>query len=252
MTQYLQVQEWVRSLSGCDSANPDAETWFCGIEWGGGGGNIQNYYDTDLPAEIRKGSYRPKHAVFNWPGALGYPYGRSLAKLYAAYRGDNISDYKSLARTWSGEDVFKMNLYPIAFRNTSDDLWKEYQLDETTGFSEKHLFKTWCFVNRFPYYADLRRSHKPKLIVGTGTTYLRDFYVCFAGMAATANSIQVGEISPRSEKNAKTIRKYYWARLDDVSTLIVIPFFSGPSGLNSDYLLQAMGERMREIASSNR
>ncbi len=29
-------KDWACSLSGCDGGNLKADTWLCGIEWGGG------------------------------------------------------------------------------------------------------------------------------------------------------------------------------------------------------------------------
>jgi len=241
-------RDWACSLSGCDGGNPNASTWLCGIEWGGGSYGEGIYYEKDLPEEISRGRVDPTDVTYDWAQSITYTYGRSFAKLYAAMNDENVSEYRALALSkWDGSEVFKLNLYPIAFDSTSEQLWHEYGLDRLTGFSEKHLFQTWCFVNRFPVFSKLRAEKKPRLIIGTGVSYLRDFFLCFGGNQASSDRIHVGEITPKSSTNTSNKRRYYWVDLDQHTTLVVIPFFSGTYGLNSDYLLHEMGRSLRRI-----
>jgi len=140
-----------------------------------------------------------------------------------------------------------LNLYPIAFDSTDENLWKKYKLDEKTGFDEKYLLQTWCFLNRFPVFSELRKEKSPRLIIGAGISYLKDFIMCFGWDQMTCGNIKYGDIEPRSEGNKSKKRRYYWIKLDSYTTLVVVPFFSGPNGLNSDYLLQEMGNRISGI-----
>ena len=206
------------------------------------------YYKSELREEIRKGEFRPNEKEYVWENHIDYTYGRSFAKLYAAIQGDNnVKQYKKLLKKWDNSEIFKLNLYPIAFDSTDETLWQQYGLDKTTGLDEKHLFQTWCFMNRFPAFANLRKNHPPKLIIGTGVSYLRDFLVCFGGDDKNSALIRYGDIKPVSKTNKQNMRRYYWVKIDNRTTLVVIPFFSGSYGLNSDYLLQEMGNRIREI-----
>jgi hypothetical protein len=239
-------KDWSCSFSGCDGGNLEADTWLCGIEWGGGSYDNGVYYKDHLPKEIKKGKVVIEISSFNWKDSVTYTYGRSFAKLFAAIRGEDINSYKDLAiNKWDGSELFKLNLYPIAFDSTDGNLWHEYKLDEITGFNEKNLFQTWCFVNRFPFFSELRAVKKPKLIICTGISYLRDFFICFGGNQANSSLIEYGEINPLSENNESKVRRYYWVKIDENTTLIVIPFFSGIYGLNSNDLLQEMGNRIR-------
>ena len=43
-------------------------------------------------------------------------------------------------------------------------------------------------------------------------------------------------------------RTMYWAKINEQTTIVVTPFFGGVYGLNSDALLQAFGNKIREIA----
>lgn len=241
---------WACSLSGCDGGNLDAETWLCGIEWGGGSYGEGVYYKTKLPKEIEKGKFIPKEKNYIWKDHITYAYGRSFAKLYAAIHGERVADYKHLIENkWKGTEILKLNLYPIAFDSTDEKLWHDNRLGDITGFDEKHLFQTWCFMNRFPAFSRLREQKKPKLIICTGISYLRDFFVCFGGNQNNSGLIKSGDIVPISKTNSQNKRRYYWVNIDEYTTLIVIPFFSGIYGLNSDYLLQKMGCRIQMLCS---
>jgi len=236
------IKEWASSLSGCDGGNIKADTWLCGIEWGGG--SVEGYYETQLRQEIEKGAGPVNLKSFDWNDSLTYKYGLSFAKLYTAINGEEVEDYAKVTEL-TGCELFKLNLYPIAFDSTDHDLWHKNKLDEITGFKSKLIFNTWCLFNRFPAFAKLRKEHKPKLIIGTGVDYLRDFLMFF-GAAECVSNLHSGKIEADSEAN-KYDRTFYWVHLDGGTLLVVIPFFSGRYGLNSNVLLQKMGERISEL-----
>ena len=236
--------KWATSLSGCDGGNANADIWLCGIEWGGASYNDGEYYK-NLHKEIEAGKVTPETS-FDWKDSLTYTYGRSFAKLYTAFKNEKVENYENFVIEKSNEhELFKLNLYPIAFDSTDDALWKKYELNKITGFDEKDLFQTWCIFNRFPEFTKLRIEKKPKLIICTGISYMKDFIMCF-GWGEKKLHIQYGELEPKSESN-KYIRRYYWVKLGDDTTLVVIPFFSGSYGLNSNHLLQEMGMKIREL-----
>ncbi len=236
--------EWACSLSGCEGGNLKADYWVCGIEWGynNKAGNQNEYYKVELPKEIANGRYNPLKK-YPWNDSLTYPYGRNVAKLYSAIIGDEVRNYKKIVENCNGSEIFRMNLYPIAFNNTNDQLWKEYDLEGITGFEEKCLFKTWCFLNRFPAISRLvSQDYHPKVIIGTGISYLTDFFACFASNIGINATIKSGKV-----RDDSITRSFYWAKLTERTILAVIPFFSGQYGLNSDALIQETGSRIREL-----
>lgn len=242
-------KEWACSLSGCDGGNINAGTWLCGIEWGGGSKDGDAYYK-ELPNQIKNGALTPERDLYDWKDSVTYPYGLSFAKLYSAIAGEKVEDYFELvSNKWDGSEIFKLNLYPIAFDSTDTALWQKYRMDEITGFNEKHLFQTWCFTNRFPYFSQLRKGKRPKLIVCTGVSYLRDFFICFGGNDTNSAMIKYEDVAPSLDSKVQNKRRFYWVRLDQHTTLVVIPFFSGVYGLNSNYLLQKIGNRIGEICT---
>ncbi|MEI6893484.1 MAG: hypothetical protein V5789_02390 [Colwellia sp.] len=235
-------REWACSFSGCDGGNVDADIWLCGIEWGGA--SHGDYYKKGLPEELVNGKVELSLNKFDWSESLDYPYGRSFAKLYKSIKEEDVKDYKQVSNL-DGNELFKLNLYPIAFDSTNHELWHKNDMTKLTGFENKYLFNTWCFFNRFPFFSKLRKKHKPKLIIGTGVDYLRDFLMFFGGHE-NINKLCSGSITPESAAN-KTDRVYYWVRLDTDTLLVVIPFFSGRYGLNSNYLLKEMGRRISQL-----
>lgn len=237
------VIEWACSLSGCDGGSLNAPIWISGIEWGGGD---EEYYTKQLPEEIAKGKYTPSE-TYNWKDSLTYKYGTSLAKLITSYHGFDTSEYKIFAEKCTGNEIFKLNLYPIAFRSTSDDAWEKYNLPEIIGFQEKNLFKTWCFLHRFPNIAKIVEKYAPKIIICTGIDYLNDFFSCYARHIDIDTPINYVEVQSESENNAHK-RRLYWSKINSKTTLCVIPFFSGAYGLNSDELLQKFGKKIRNIS----
>lgn len=237
------LKKWACSFSGCDGGNINADIWLCGIEWGSGSYENGKYYEKDLPDEIKKGAVEITNEKFDWKDSITYSYGRSFAKLYTAINSGEVKNYKSVSEL-SGVQLFKLNLYPIAFDSTNHNLWKDYKLEEITGFDNKYLFNTWCFFNRFPVFADVRKKKNPKLIICTGVDYFRDFLMCFSG-GKNIDEIKTGIIKPVSKAN-KYDRTYYWVKIEQ-TLLVVVPFFSGRYGLNSDYLLQKMGDKIKEL-----
>lgn len=240
--------EWASSLSGCDGGKLEKSIWVCGIEWGiERGGSVEDYYSKKLPEEIRNGEYKPQEK-YPWIENLKHPYGIKVAKLVAVIYGRKVEDYKNFVEKADGSEIFKMNLYPIAFHNTSDHLWKKYGLDKLTGFKEKHLFKTWCFFNRFPKFAEKVKEKEPIIIIGTGISYLTDFLLCFHGCDKNISpNIELSYIDSSSSTNSYR-RYFYWTKINEgKTTLFVIPFLGGYYGLNSDELIQKMGNRIKEI-----
>ena len=184
---------------------------------------------------------------YQWKEHLKYRYGKRLAKLYYSIKNpekEDIDDYETnITDPDQSHPLFNTNLYPIAFNSVDPKLWKDYNLKNLTGFEDKHLFKIWCFLHRFPEISKIVKKKCPKLIIGTGVTYLTDFFSCYSSGIAMHNAIQSAKICEKDPKK----RKYYWSKLSNGTTIVVVPFLSGQSGLNSDILLQKMGRIIREL-----
>ena len=155
---------WARSLAGCDGGNPKAEVWVSGIEWGYGKTAGQSdeeheaalieYYREELLEEMSRRRIEEPNDIYDWDEHNKYPFGKSVAKLVLAYNGYSVDRYREASKILSQSDLFKFNLYPIAFRNVDDALWDKYGLDEITGLPTQHAYRAWCLVNRFPAIGD--------------------------------------------------------------------------------------------------
>lgn len=253
-----QFKEWACSLSGCDGGNPQSPIWLCGIEWGYAknrgetdeeyGKKVAEYYSDELPDEISRGKYSPKKK-FVWSEHLAYPFGISAAKLFMALNGYSVKDYSELASKYKDLNLFKLNLYPIAFRYTGYDLWEKYSISKYTGLDSKDVYRAWCFINRFPAISEEVRKYSPKIIIGVGISYLVDFFTCFAAPYGTEN-IYTRIIQAKSANDSAS-RTYYWSRINEGKTILaVVPFFSSRYGLNSNELLQQVGNEIFELRKS--
>lgn len=248
MTINEKFKEWACSLSGCDGGNINAPVWICGIEWGYNKNNNSqlDYYANQLVDEINEGRCSPSDKCL-WKDQLIYPYGRSIAKLYYAILGKEVSDYKNIETDCNIPEIFKMNLFPIAFNNTDNKLWKKHGLDKLTGIEDKYLYVTWCFLHRYPTFSNMVFEKRPKLIIGTGISYLTDFFACFAGKMKPITPINIETIAQESSKGKINYRRFYWSKIFDQTLLVVVPFPAGSNGMNSDYLIKSIGSKIREL-----
>ena len=234
------IAAWLCSFSGCTGGNPTSQIWLCGIEWGLQANEAQKYYN-ELYNGIREGFVKECDSYFDWSDCIKYQYGIKFAKLYQAIVGKPISSYREVTDL-KGNEVFAMNLYPIAFNSTDDSLWNKNNLHLVTGFLTKTIYREWCFFNRSVFYKELCRKHRPKIIICNGLGYLRDFlmYFCNADSIQSLNSEFVTDCFGNE-------RPMYWINMDGMY-FFVVPFFGGRFGLSSDSIIECFGKRISEIS----
>jgi len=134
----------------------------------------------------------------------------------------------------AGSGYFKMNLYPIAFKNTDAGLWQQ-EFSEITGFADKQEYVNFCNRYRFAEMNAWVEKYRPRLIIGFGTSYDNEFNAAFSD----------GFRSFKQEEIAG--KKLKWKRNENGTLLAVLPFPSGSHGLNSNVSLQKFGERLAEL-----
>ncbi|MBK8815085.1 MAG: hypothetical protein IPN42_06060 [Methylococcaceae bacterium] len=242
-------EKWAMGFSGCDGGNLNGSIWFCGIEWGGGSEEdwlkdsvskfeyvIEPYSINDEDIEERKKELIPQ-------------YNAKLLKMYSVLLGKEAKDYKetALAYKYLGKNghIFKMNLYPIAFGDTKDDLW-DFHHYKLTGFPTKTTYKAWCQINRFNKIREWLQENKPKAIICTGVTLHKEFLMAFCGFE------NIHEEVKKLEKIIIDDRYFYWMAINNnQSFLFIIPFFGNPYGLNKDEQIINIGKKIREICVIN-
>jgi len=213
---------------------PEAWEW-CGSEWGGGH-TVENL--RQIAAEPYTGDTDFGYEA--WQECVDCPYNISACKLLTALNGGQVEDYRRFAEEVqpfvhkAGSGYFKMNLYPIAFKNTDAGLWQQ-EFSEITGFADKQEYVNFCNRYRFAEMNAWVEKYRPRLIIGFGTSYDNEFNAAFSD----------GFRSFKQEEIAG--KKLKWKRNENGTLLAVLPFPSGSHGLNSNVSLQKFGERLAEL-----
>ena len=127
-----------------------------------------------------------------------------------------------------------MNLYPLAFKNTSHVLWKE-GFAKATGLDTKDNYHEWIKTNRFPIIREWVGTYSPKLIVCVGKSYLPEFSLAFADDGLVFNTEVIDD------------RELSWGINKNGTIVVVIPFMVNQNGLTRNASIQKFGDRIREF-----
>jgi hypothetical protein len=235
--KYNRFQKWSLEFSGCDGGDIGSKenkaVWICGIEWGGG------HTPKSLLEHMSQDLSTPPKGYESWKENLSYIFNWQIIKLLSAINDGKVEDYKKFAEkerpfVKNSKGYFKMNLYPIGFKNTNNNRWKK-EFSEITGFSSKEDYKNWCKEKRIPKLKEWALQYEPKLIICLGKTYLEDFKNAF--------------LDNNSKIHKKTIedKELFWA-FNEANTLVVIlPFMVNRYGLNKNTTIQKFGEEIKKI-----
>ena len=235
-TATKEFEAWATGYSGCDGGNINGPIWFCGIEYGGGETESDFMSDDAItPRHIEADKLR---------NHLKPQYNRKMAKIYSTICQQEVRHYLENAEERQlmspKGDVFKMNLFPIAFRKDHDELWKKWIFDRT-GLPTKSMYRAWCQNNRFTKIQEWVTNYNPKLIVATSTYYESDFIMAFGGVGAIYSRDIV-------EEEKIQCRNLVWLPINDGKTILAItPFLGYRYGINSDELMSGFGNRLNEI-----
>mgnify|MGYP000270048060 CR=1 FL=1 len=233
-------KKWGLEYSGCDGGDIGNDSspsiWVCGIEWGGG------HTAESLREHIMEDATVPPKGYLEWKENLQHRFNWQVMKILSVINGGLVSEYKKFA-----EDVqpfirgkngyFKMNLYPIAFKNTSHEHWNNNFAD-ITGFQNKTDYLSWCSECRFPEMRKWAKQSAPKLIICLGKTYINEFKLAFYKKDAQFNHKEIDN------------RDLYWAINEEGTLIIVIPFMSGRYGLVKNVSIQKFGENISHLLTT--
>ncbi len=181
--------KWAVGFSGCDGGDPTG-IWVCGIEFGQGHteNNLKLEEDVSKPGYVGGVGWGDLEEVKQFPT---YQYNRKALKLLCALAGHDVTKYREFYEVHrcfhESSGYFKLNLYPLGFKDTSPDRWREW-LAPRTGFGTKREYIDWCQANRFPVLGKWVQKYSPRLIVCTGTSYRAEFFKAF-GFGALAKSV---------------------------------------------------------------
>lgn len=231
--------KWATGYSGCDGGDIGSAIrktiWFCGIEWGGGHAATAEA----LTAMFKEDVAIPPAGYGDWTNNLAFIFNWQAMKLLSVICGKQVSDYKVFAEevrpfTFDSEGYFKMNLYPLAFKNTSHELWAA-EFSRSTGFDEKASYLAWIRGQRFPMMRAWAEKHRPRLIICAGITYLEDFVKAF------------GDEDMQLSKESIDDRQIVYGINKHGTLVVVIPFMVNRHGLTKNSSIQKFGEKIRSL-----
>ena len=244
--------QWAEMKSGCDGGNPEGAIWLCGIEWGGG----DDVKTIDFSKEIKSLAKEPDRSADQHQEAIQNSSRKwifdnnafNLISVICQKKKLEDFDYKVYARqkiTYrKNSEFFKINLYPISFKDTDESHWS-YEWHQKTGFPTKHHYILWCWNHRFKSIKKwMNPDNPPRLIICVGKTLLPDFLMAFVGQENTIfdNNMTIENLEDRD---------LTWLRINNDKTILcVTPFLTNSHGLNSYDRINAMGLRIREICDA--
>lgn len=232
-------KKWAFGFSGCDGGDigspKNQSTWLCGLEWGGG------FKPEQLADEFKNNVSKPPTGYESHKINLDYQFNTKAIKLLCALNGeiDHIKFNETVKPfTYGAKGFFKLNLYPLAFKNTSHSLWSE-GFTKATGLENKSAYMHWIEQNRFPMFRMWIKEYKPRLIICVGISYKNKFITAFGGDDVQVNEDIAGD------------KKFYYFINKNGSMIVITYFLGNRYGLNSDVAIKDTGEKIAKILAKN-
>ena len=233
-------KEWCIGYSGCDGGDigclENPSIWVCGIEWGGG------HTPDALISNIRENVKTPPQGYENWQDNLSYIFNWQTMKLLSVIDGGIVNNYKEFSErvkpfVYGSRGYFKMNLHPIAFKDTSHSRWLG-EFSNITGFATKSDYLAWSTDNRLPQIRKWAENSRPKLIICLGKTYISQFKSAFLDNDSVINKEVIED------------KEMFWSSNKHGSLVVVIPFMVNRNGLTKNIAIQCFGERIKNLLTS--
>ena len=175
---------------------------------------------------------------------------QKMARVSLSWAGDE-SPGLPLVRAYVREqlcrldgDTFQLNLYPVAFNNTSDSEFDD-RYRALTGFDSKTAYRLWCREHRFPRLRALVRDHAPAALICVGSTYEEDYRLAFLDPPQRWSSPSHSFVLPRAQRDVRVFR------LEQEGTLVAITPFLGQGGIMANSDLAYLGLRLRQLTEGD-
>lgn len=237
MNSFERFKKWGLGYSGCDGGDmgsPERRSiWVCGIEWGGG------HTPEELNKNIDDDVETPPVGYDDWTENTAYIFNWQVMKLLSAINGEPASKYKHFSEAnqpfvKGHHGYFKMNVYPIGFKDTSHDRWHT-KFASITGFDQKSEYLKWCAENRLPRIRQWASKCKPRLVICLGKTYKDHFGAAFLD----------GQVDFHVESIDD--RELAWSFNSDGTLVTVLPFMVNRNGLVKNVSIQKFGNRIAQL-----
>ncbi|MBY0577914.1 MAG: hypothetical protein K2P57_02600 [Burkholderiales bacterium] len=227
--------KWATGFSGFDGGNPKGSVWLCGFECAG----TPNEDDLVFEDVTTPGYVAENRGQF----LRGSQYNLKAVKLLAALAGRDTRDYEPFFNEEScfnrDSNYFKLNLYPIGFKNTKHEHWADW-ITQKTGFTTKQEYLEWCREKRFPMFRDWILTYSPSLIICTGKTYATQFQSAFG---SGTEKVFTEEVAGKEIK--------YFRTNDNKTTVVIIYFLGTQYGLKSDEEISLTGKKIAELVEKH-
>jgi hypothetical protein len=237
MTVKPDFARWATSYSGCDGGDIGSPAhraiWLCGIEWGG------TRSAECLAKELLRDESQPRTGYPDAAHNEAYIFNRQALKILSATEGTKVSGYRDFCYrakpfTQGSSGYFKLNLYPVAFKDTSQSRWHGHYA-AVTGLATKRDYIAWCQTHRFAQMRQWAATARPKLILCLGKDYRTDFKRAFHDESATFNHESIAG------------RDLWWSVNADGTLVAIIPFMVNRHGLTRNDSIQKFGDRIGQL-----
>ena len=232
-----EFEDWaINHYSGFEGGNPNADFWFCGIEFGGSStlDDVKVQITNRLLADGSEHAEKRDVDGFDLPywtddhGERGLQVLEQISKLVCVLGEGSTANWRSVRKRAFRKDgpVFKMNLFPIPFPTAQGSHWTRFR--QELGFSSKEEYRDWCARNRFCKLRKLVDQFKPKLLVCFGKGHWEWYRRAFA----TDGEWRCDEINIAGEGAAE---KFIQLSQESGPLLMLTPFFGRRSMTNDDH-----------------
>ena len=235
---------WAASFAGCDGGRLSGRIWLCGLEYGG------DISSEQLREWIKTPEIEPPaaYAAADRARSLSYPYNLKAIKLFRALKSrseESPAAFLDSERCFEHDgDYFKLNLFPISFKNTSPVRWPASGFAAVTGLRSRDEYEKWCQLHRFPQLKAWMVRGGPRLIVCTGITYAHDFLMAF-GDAQSELALHEYTVVGRR------LRISHFLANAGATLVAVTHFLGNRYGLNSNANIEATGRQLAQLLRLN-
>lgn len=224
------------SFVGMEGGNPEAAFWVCDVAPTTSGASAWP-------------SFKPQPEPGSWDAAFRQRYAGQIprwqthfriSRVLAAARRATLQDDSPIAALEYFERYlyapggwdFKLNLFPLRDRPDPVRPWGR-TFREQPELRSRHAYIRLCREGkRFHFLSDLRKQHRPRVILCLGSRYEQDYTRAFGFRREAGDAVSL-----QPADKAQCLRVY----VQEGTVLVVCPPFGGVHGLTSDVLLDALG-----------
>jgi hypothetical protein len=241
--KYSIIKEELNNISnsflGCDGGNFHSDIWVCGLEFGAEIDTMEDYYKNSVNYYAENGfmiPYRKQCPVF----FENSPYDLYLSLFVKTlFNADlSVKEYLKHRLYNRDSDIFKLNLYPLAKKDSSWDKSIETKLEIV-----KSEYYAELKMKRFGFFDKVIKQNPGKTIICTaikGTVL--DYLDAFMPASQYSQVIEKRDYRVNVGKDSKSVTVFKTKNIK----LVVIPFFGrGNGNLNSHESVRLMAEFLK-------